>query len=216
MTQVLRLDRLRAFVGRIASLVDETSLVGAAGHETAHEAPDEAHLLEAGAAALRELVAHDDWLPDAFAQPDRERYQQFLLHADARQRFSIVSFVWGPGQSTPVHDHTVWGLIGVLRGAEIAQGYHVRPDGTLIEDGAPQRLERGTVDAVSPRIGDIHRVSNAFGDRTSISIHVYGGNIGAVTRSVYACGAGRKTFVSGYSNDVLPNIWNVSKESFIS
>ncbi|MFL9989299.1 cysteine dioxygenase family protein [Paraburkholderia sediminicola] len=202
MTQALRPDRLRAFVGRIASLVDE-------------HAP-EAHLLEAGGAALRELIAHDDWLPDAFAQPDPERYQQFLLHADSRQRFSIVSFVWGPGQSTPVHDHTVWGLIGVLRGAEIAQGYRITPGGAAEEEGAAKRLDAGAVDAVSPRIGDIHRVSNAFHDRASISIHVYGGNIGAVTRSVYPAGGGRKTFISGYSNDVLPNIWNVSKESLIS
>ncbi|WP_176057960.1 cysteine dioxygenase [Paraburkholderia sp. BCC1876] len=202
MTQALRPDRLRAFVGRIESLVDA--------------AAPEAHLLDAGAAALRELIAHDDWLPDAFAQPDSERYQQFLLHADSRQCFSIVSFVWGPGQATPVHDHTVWGLIGVLRGAEIAQAYRITPDGALQEQGAAQRLDRGDVDAVSPGIGDIHRVSNAFGDRTSISIHVYGANIGAVSRSVYPAGGGRKAFISGYSNDVLPNIWNVSKESSIS
>ncbi|TGP41267.1 cysteine dioxygenase [bacterium M00.F.Ca.ET.228.01.1.1] len=199
MTATLRSDRLRAFVGRIASLVDS-------------EMP-EAGLLEAGGAALGELIAYDDWLPDAFAQPHPERYQQFLLHADSRQRFSIVSFVWGPGQATPVHDHTVWGLIGVLRGAEIAQRYRVTALGEIVEHGAPERLAAGAVDAVSPRIGDIHRVSNAFGDRTSISIHVYGGNIGAVSRSVYPGGAVRKTFVSGYSNDVLPNIWNVSKES---
>ncbi|MBW9140028.1 cysteine dioxygenase, partial [Rhizobium pusense] len=95
MTATLRSDRLRAFVARIASLVDS-------------EMP-EAELLEAGGAALGELIAYDDWLPDAFAQPHPERYQQFLLHADSRQRFSIVSFVWGPGQATPVHDHTVWG-----------------------------------------------------------------------------------------------------------
>ncbi|CAB3718902.1 cysteine dioxygenase family protein [Paraburkholderia rhynchosiae] len=199
MTQTLRPGRLRAFVGRIASLVDD-------------ETP-EAVLLEAGGAALRELIAHDDWLPDAFARPNSERYQQFLLHADSRQRFSVVSFVWGPGQATPVHDHTVWGLIGVLRGAEIAQRYRVTAQGELVEEGTPQRLDTGAVDAVSPRIGDIHRVSNGFSDRTSISIHVYGGNIGAVTRSVYPGGTGRKTFISGYSNDVLPNIWNVSKES---
>ncbi|MGF6903030.1 hypothetical protein P3T22_004316 [Paraburkholderia sp. GAS348] len=54
------------------------------------------------------------------------------------------------------------------------------------------------------------------GDRASISIHVYGGHIGAVTRSVYLAGRGRKTFISGYSNDVLPSIWNVSRESLIS
>ena len=198
MTQHLRPDRLRAFVGRIASLVDAQT--------------PEAALLEAGGVALRELIAHDDWLPDAFARPDPERYQQFLLHADSRQRFSIVSFVWGPGQATPVHDHTVWGLIGVLRGAEIAQRYRVAAHGEVVEEGPPRRLEAGAVDAVSPHVGDIHRVSNAFGDRTSISIHVYGGNIGAVSRSVYPGGTARKTFVSGYSNDVLPNIWNVSKE----
>ncbi|MFM0242911.1 cysteine dioxygenase family protein [Paraburkholderia phytofirmans] len=202
MTQALRPERLRAFAGRIASLVDE--------------AAPEAHLLEHGGAALRELIAHDDWLPDAFAQPDSERYQQYLLYADARQRFSIVSFVWGPGQATPVHDHTVWGLIGVLRGAEIAQGYRVADDGTLQQNGAPRRLDAGAVDAVSPRIGDIHRVSNAFSDRTSISIHVYGANIGAVKRFVYPDGATRKPFISGYANDVLPNIWNVAKESPIS
>ncbi|CAB3788523.1 3-mercaptopropionate dioxygenase [Paraburkholderia ultramafica] len=138
MTKVFRPDRLRAFVSRIASLVDETAHDEAndAAHNDAHTDPHsetrkEAHLLEAGAAALRELIAHDDWLPDAFARPDPERYQQFLLHADSRQRFSIVSFVWGPGQSTPVHDHTVWGLIGVLRGAEIAQAYRVHRDGAL-------------------------------------------------------------------------------------
>ncbi|MFP3567748.1 cysteine dioxygenase [Paraburkholderia sp. SIMBA_030] len=198
MTQALRAERLRTFVGRIASLVDD--------------AVPEAQLLESGGAHLRELVAHDDWLPDAFAQPDPERYQQFLLYADARQRFSVVSFVWGPGQATPVHDHTVWGLIGVLRGAEIAQDYRVAPGGELMEAGAPRRLEAGAVDAVSPRTGDIHRVRNAFGDLTSISIHVYGANIGAVVRSVYPVGGGRKNFISGYSNDMLPNIWNVSKE----
>ena len=104
----------------------------------------------------------------------------------------------------------------VLRGAEIAKAYRIAADGALEEDGVPRRLDAGVVDAVSPRIGDIHRRSNAFRDRTSISIHVYGGNIGAVTRSVYPAGGGRKTFISGYSNDVLPNIWNVSKESLIS
>jgi predicted metal-dependent enzyme (double-stranded beta helix superfamily) len=45
---------------------------------------------------------------------------------------------------------------------------------------------------------------------------VYGANIGAVKRSVYPDGAARKPFVSGYANDVLPNIWNVAKESPIS
>jgi predicted metal-dependent enzyme (double-stranded beta helix superfamily) len=201
MSQTLRPDRLRTFVARIATLLDD--------------AVPENQLIKAGGAHLRELIAHDDWLPDAFARPDPDRYQQYLLHADARQRFSVVSFVWGPGQSTPVHDHTVWGLIGVLRGAEIVQAYSQSEGGTLFAANAVKRLETGEVDAVSPAIGDIHRVSNAFDDRVSISIHVYGANIGAVSRSTYLPDGRRKAFISGYANEVLPNIWNVSKESVL-
>jgi predicted metal-dependent enzyme (double-stranded beta helix superfamily) len=80
----------------------------------------------------------------------------------------------------------------------------------LAEEGVPVRLEPGQVEAVSPRVGDIHRVSNAFDDRVSISIHVYGANIGAVKRAVYREDGSEKTFISGYSNRYLPNIWDLS------
>jgi len=40
-------------------------------------------------------------------------------------------------------------------------------------------LRAGEVDAVGPEIGDIHRVSNGLAHGVSVSIHVYGGNIGA-------------------------------------
>lgn len=192
------LHRLRTFIDELASLLDQEI--------------EEPVVLEHGAELLRKLVSHDDWLPDAFAQPDPQRYQQYLLHADSRQRFSIVSFVWGPGQTTPVHDHRVWGLIGMLRGAELSQGFTRDADGLHV-DGEAVRLEPGQVEAVSPRIGDIHQVSNAFTDRTSISIHVYGANIGAVKRAVYLADGSEKTFISGYSNSLLPNLWDLSKEN---
>ncbi|MDN5484798.1 MAG: cysteine dioxygenase, partial [Pseudomonas sp.] len=140
------------------------------------------------------------------------RYQQFLLHADSRQRFSVVSFVWGPGQRTPIHDHRVWGLIGMLRGAEVSQGFARAPGGSLVAQGEPVQLLPGQVEAVSPKVGDIHQVSNAHGDQVSISIHVYGANIGAVRRAVYQPDGSEKLFISGYSNAYLPNIWDLSKE----
>ncbi|MFX7506820.1 cysteine dioxygenase, partial [Acinetobacter baumannii] len=89
---------------------------------------------------------------------------------------------WGPGQRTPIHDHTVWGLIGMLRGSEYAQPFEIDADGTPQPQGEATRLEPGDVEAVSPTVGDIHRVHNAYDDRVSISIHVYGANIGAVRR----------------------------------
>ena len=192
------LGRLRLFVQQLAQLLEQQ--------------PPEAQILDHGAPLLRELVSHDDWLPEAFAQPDPERYQQFLLHADALQRFSIVSFVWGPGQRTPIHDHRVWGLIGMLRGAEYSQGFARQADGRLQAAGEALRLEPGQVEAVSPQIGDIHQVANAYADQVSISIHVYGANIGAVKRAVYGLDGTEKPFISGYSNSLLPNFWDLSKE----
>ncbi|MFJ2986774.1 cysteine dioxygenase [Collimonas sp. NPDC087041] len=191
-------QRLREFVTALAALLDSK--------------PAEAEILRDGGALLQQLVAVDDWLPDAYAQPQPERYQQYLLHADSAERFSIVSFVWGPGQATPIHNHTVWGLIGMLRGAEYSQPYKAFDDGRLQADGAPHKLLPGAVEAISPTVGDIHKVHNAFDDRASISIHVYGANIGAVRRSVYAEDGSRKPFISGYSNTHLPNIWDRSIE----
>lgn len=190
--------RLRDFIQSLARLLEA--------------APAEPDILDQGGALLHELVTHDDWLPDAFAQPHPAHYQQHLLHADALERFSVVSFVWGPGQQTPIHDHTVWGLVGVLRGAERSQAYARSADGRWLPEGPAERLEAGRVVAVSPRIGDVHRVSNALDDGVSVSIHVYGANIGAVLRSVFHEDGTRKPFVSGYSNTTLPNLWDRSAD----
>lgn len=193
------LSPLRQFVASVTRAVERSS--------------DEAVLLPTVREALAALIARDDWLPEALARPHPQYYQQYLLHADALGRFSVVSFVWGPGQRTPVHDHTVWGLIGMLRGAETAQAYAIDAAGRLAPQGGPQRLLPGQIEAVSPTLGDIHQVSNAFDDRTSVSIHVYGADIGAVQRWVYAEDGSRKPFVSGYSNTWLPNLWGRAPSS---
>jgi predicted metal-dependent enzyme (double-stranded beta helix superfamily) len=170
--------------------------------------PDEAALLAEAAPLMRGLVERDDWLPEVLAQQHPEFYRQYLLHADPLGRFSIVSFVWGPGQQTPVHDHTVWGIIAMLRGAEYSQAYQRTASGTLEPSGAEHRLEAGEVEMVSPTLGDVHRVRNAFADKASISIHMYGANIGEVRRHVFDTATGQpKDFVSGYSNAMVPNLW---------
>jgi predicted metal-dependent enzyme (double-stranded beta helix superfamily) len=192
-------ERLRRFVGELTSLAD----AGA----------DEATIVERGGAALRALVAVDDWLPSEFAEPHPEQYRQYLLYCDPWERFSVVSFVWGPGQRTPIHDHTVWGLIGMLRGAEISRDFTLDPARGLVA-GDSCRLDPGAVAAVSPTIGDIHTVENALADRPSISIHAYGANIGAVARHVFVAETGAtKPFVSGYANRLTPNLWDRSIET---
>ncbi|MGF6768388.1 putative metal-dependent enzyme (double-stranded beta helix superfamily) [Paraburkholderia sp. GAS199] len=198
----MSISRLREFVSDLTDIVSEDR--------------PEAAVLEAMRAPMARLLAEDDWLPDAFAQPHPDFYQQYLLHCDPKQRFSVVSFVWGPGQQTPIHDHTVWGMIGMLRGSEQATRFDVaQPDAML--RATPLRatqtdvLHEGDIDLVSPTIGDVHQVRNAYDDRVSISIHVYGANIGRVRRHVYSGETGGvKEFVSGFSSSVLPNLWSPS------
>ena len=178
--------RLKEFVARVEAL-----LASGISEREVHEGARE---------AMRDLVAHDDWLPDAMARPHPQYYQQYLLHADPSDRFSVVSFVWGPVQRTPVHDHTVWGVIGMLRGSETSEPFRSE-GGRVVPAGDKVALAPGDVEIVSPAVGDIHRVVNAYDDRVSISIHAYGANIGKVRRHVFDPQSGAvKDFVSGYAN----------------
>ena len=186
---------LRHFVRGMTELVDT--------------GPDEKVLLPQGRDLLAELLDQPDWLPDACAIARQDRYAQYLLHCDPLERFSMVSFVWGPGQRTPVHNHTVWGLVGMFRGAEQTEDFELR-DGLPRAVGRSQVMTRGQIEAVSPTIGDWHRVTNAS-DEVSISIHVYGGNVGVLRRKRLDEKAGQLVdFVSGYDNTNTPNLWGTA------
>jgi len=189
---MMNLARLRSFIQDMTRLVER------------HGA-DEQRMLDEGEKLLRGLIAADDWLPEEFARPSPDGYRQYLLHCDPMERFSVVSFVWMPGQRTPIHDHTVWGLVGVMRGEETCEEYS-----TALAATGSHPVRRGEVDRVSPRIGDVHVVAND-GKDVAVSIHVYGANIGAVRRHTYdpATGAPR-AFVSGYANASVPNLWDRS------
>ncbi len=189
---------LRDFVIAMTHLVSKTQ--------------DEQVLLREGRALLAPLLADDGWLPEACAVLRPDRYAQYLLHADPLERFSVVSFVWGPGHRTPVHNHTVWGLVGMLRGAERCDEFHLDGPGAVPQaTGRSHVMQPGDIEAVSPTVGDWHRVSSARPDGASISIHVYGANIGAVRRHRLDDAGRVVEFVSGYDSPSVPNLWDRSK-----
>ncbi len=130
--------RVRQFIGDFTRLIER-------------HANDEPAIFDQGGKLLAALVSEDDWLPVAYSMPDADRYQQYLLYCDPLERFSVMSFVWGPGQKTPVHDHTVWGIIGVLRGMEICHEYEVTSGSAKAV--ASHELRRGEIDRVSPSVG---------------------------------------------------------------
>ncbi|HEY3685151.1 MAG TPA: cysteine dioxygenase family protein [Streptosporangiaceae bacterium] len=99
-----------------------------------------------------------------------------LLHTEPDGAFSILGLVWRPGQTTRIHDHITWCVVGVLTGVEHEELFDeaLHPIGT--RDSAP-----GEVSGFAPP-GDIHRIRNV-GDETAISLHVYGTDISRVGSS---------------------------------
>ena len=186
------ISRLRTFVKDMTYLVDKAD-------------GDEPQLLVEGSERLKPLILNDDWLPPPFTVASPKSYQQYLLYCDPYERFSVVSFVWGPGQTTPIHNHTVWGLVGVMRGVEYCEEFV--QEGEELSLDKTHRLNTGQIDKISPTVGDIHRVTNALSETNSLSIHIYGANIGTVKRHVFVEGTPPSQFVSGYSSEVIPNIW---------
>jgi len=196
---------LTRFVYDFTQLVDQMGCPQTAQQEN--------ELLKKGQPLLSDLIASDTWLEEDFRMSRASRYQQYLLYCDPLQRFSLVSFVWAAGQQTPIHDHTLWGMIGVLQGLEICQEYRIDESRQQLVESKRHKLNVGEIDWVSPHLGDIHRVSNGLQQGDSISIHLYGGNIGKIERHTYqpkTSGKGyvKKAFISGYDNRKLPNIWS--------
>ncbi|MBO0814523.1 MAG: cysteine dioxygenase family protein [Actinobacteria bacterium] len=99
-----------------------------------------------------------------------------VLHAEPDGTFSILGLVWRPGQSTRIHDHITWCVVGVLQGTEHEELFDEALIPTGARDGHP-----GEVSGFAPP-GDIHRIRN-IGSETAISLHIYGTDITRVGSS---------------------------------
>jgi len=127
--------------------------------------------------------------------------------------FSIIGGVWDPGQTTPVHDHLTWALIGVYDGEEREALFRRTDDGSnpkiaKIEKVSEKINTKGHVTVLGHR--GIHRVDNISGKPT-INIHVYGRDIGHTERHSYDPVTGEiGRFVSGYCNVLRDTILDES------
>lgn len=138
------------------------------------------------AAHLEQLLRRDGWLAPEDRAPGADSYRQHLLHVSPDRRLSIASLVWLPGQTTPVHDHVSWCVVGVYRGVEREERFdlverdgarHLEPAGTVF-------AARGHVETLIPPSGDIHTVT-AAGREMAISIHVYGADLERLGSSIH-------------------------------
>jgi predicted metal-dependent enzyme (double-stranded beta helix superfamily) len=119
-------------------------------------------------------------LPPRYWETRSDGYARRLLHQDDSRGYTAVVMTWAPGQCTPLHDHGgLWCVEGVVDGAMRVTQY----DLTEQSNGTFQFLERGQVRAGVGTAGalippsDYHVLGNALGDRPSVTLHIYGGDL---------------------------------------
>jgi predicted metal-dependent enzyme (double-stranded beta helix superfamily) len=166
------------------------SATALAGHPAfaafARAADASVHDPHAVAGHLRRLIAADGWLARADRAPGAETYRQHLLHVSPCRRLSVVALVWLPGQTTAIHDHVSWCVVGVHRGVEREERYELvdTATGPALRPAGSVLAPRGHVETLIPPAGDIHAVT-AAGCETAISIHVYGADIEVLGSSIH-------------------------------
>jgi predicted metal-dependent enzyme (double-stranded beta helix superfamily) len=120
-------------------------------------------------------------LPERFHLTRPDSYARRLLHRDEELGWSALVMTWGPGQHTALHDHAgIWCVEGVVEGRMDVERFELMDeDGDGIcrfEQRDRVRAGVGSAGALIPPF-DFHVLGNALEDRTSLTLHVYGGEM---------------------------------------
>ncbi|MBA2325877.1 MAG: cysteine dioxygenase family protein [Actinobacteria bacterium] len=127
--------------------------------------------------AMERFLERADELPDDARAPNTDGGAiGHLLHADARERFHILSVVFPPGTSSGIHEHGCWGIIGYVAGLDEETRFRRVDGGTGDDEVVLEELERtvhepGTISRLLPPDEMHHRVRNP-GDVDGVSVHV--------------------------------------------
>jgi predicted metal-dependent enzyme (double-stranded beta helix superfamily) len=183
----MTVDALEVFVDDVAEMVAGTH--------------DEHRITGLVAERLSALLASDYRLPSEVTRPAHDRHVTYPLHIAPDESWSLACVVWNLGQRTPVHSHETWGVAGIYAGVERELRY-LKPgpteSGTPMTPAGEQEWRRGQVTVCCTTDDDVHAVT-AVGDEPTVGIHVYGGNIGTISRRSYDPATGAvEWFVSGW------------------
>ncbi|MGG1220443.1 cysteine dioxygenase family protein [Priestia endophytica] len=156
-----------------------------------HEGGTEEALTGKIAERMRHLLQNDNVLPLQYRQPN-PKYALYPLYVADDESFSVAAAVWDVGQSTPVHDHGTWGVIGVVQGTEHEIQY-TSPSNENEEliTCNDRYIQKGEVVVCCSSEQDLHKVQCAS-ENPCVGIHVYGGNIGKIERHIYDPHTGKK------------------------
>ena len=115
-------------------------------------------------------------LPACVFEPITDHYARREIYRSQAHGYSVVAKTWGPGQGTPVHDHSgLWCVEGVWDGQlEITQYELLERDGDNFRFRAAGGMQAGPGSAgslIPPH--EYHSIRNASPDAVAVSVHIY-------------------------------------------
>lgn len=130
-----------------------------------------------------------------------EDYGSYLLFLNPEKTLSVVIDTFAPGQVTGIHNHGVWGVFGCMAGSERQRSYAAPSANSMPIEVSTSIMFPGDVQVTDENGEDFHQVECAS-DVPSISLHVYGADIGRVKRLQWDPKVGGYVeFSSDYSNE---------------
>jgi predicted metal-dependent enzyme (double-stranded beta helix superfamily) len=115
-------------------------------------------------------------LPDCVHEAIVDHYARRELYRSPEHGYSVVAMTWGPGQGTPIHDHSgLWCVEGVWAGQlEITQYELLEREGDRFRFRAAGGMQAGPGSAgslIPPH--EYHTICNASPDAIAVSLHIY-------------------------------------------
>ncbi len=103
---------------------------------------------------------------------------EFVLHQDRGRRFSLRMYLFGPGERTPVHDHSSWGVTGAAYGKLAVARFRREDDGSVpgrarLSPAGRFVLTPHATEVTPPLEQGIHWTGNPAGG-TTLMVSVYG------------------------------------------
>ena len=115
-------------------------------------------------------------LPDCVFEAVSGHYARREIHRSPEHRYAIIAMTWGPGQGTPLHDHSgLWCVEGVWHGElEITQYELLEVIGERARFRAAGGMIAGPGSAgslIPPH--EYHTIRNTSADAVAVSLHIY-------------------------------------------
>jgi predicted metal-dependent enzyme (double-stranded beta helix superfamily) len=119
-------------------------------------------------------------LPEEVFEAHPDHYARREIYRSPELGYTVIAMTWGPGQGTPVHDHSgLWCVEGVVRGSLEIDQYELlerRGEEVLFEDRGTLAAGTGSAGTLIPP-HEYHAIRNASDHDIAVSLHIYGGEM---------------------------------------